>query len=92
LVTWDRQRVVARILNQLAPRDREMLRMIFLEERDKVDICRIMQVNPEYLRVLVYRAKARFRDALEESHSSVEKKPGLGETKRTRTSLDYEAL
>jgi RNA polymerase sigma-70 factor (ECF subfamily) len=33
----------------------------FFEERDKGEVCRVLQVDREYLRVLVHRAKQRFR-------------------------------
>ncbi len=51
-------------LDEMPERDRDLLRQIFFEERDKDIICREMHVNPEYLRVLVHRAKGRFRIAL----------------------------
>jgi len=35
-----------------------------LEEMDKSEICRRFQVNEEYLRVLLYRARMRFRAEL----------------------------
>ena len=48
----------------LASVDRQILRLIFLEERDKDEVCRIFQVNRNYLRVLLHRAKNRFRESL----------------------------
>ena len=53
---------VQRVLKELDPRDEFLLRAIFIEERDKDDICRELRVNREYLRVLVHRAKLKFRD------------------------------
>jgi RNA polymerase sigma-70 factor (ECF subfamily) len=35
---------------------------LFFEERDKDDICRTLNVDRNYLRVLLHRAKAKFRD------------------------------
>jgi hypothetical protein len=40
---------------------------VFLEEQDKTDICKRFQVDRDYLRVLVHRAKTRFRDAFDKS-------------------------
>ena len=42
-------------------RDRDLLRAIFLEEKEKDEICREFGVDREYLRVLLHRAKERFR-------------------------------
>jgi RNA polymerase sigma-70 factor (ECF subfamily) len=58
---------VRSILETLPAKDRELLRQIFLEERDKDEVCRTFQVDREYLRVLLHRAKARFRAALEQA-------------------------
>ena len=45
------------------PKDRDVLRALFFEECDKDEICRRFKVDRDYLRVLVHRAKARFRTA-----------------------------
>jgi RNA polymerase sigma-70 factor (ECF subfamily) len=58
---------VRSILESLPEKDRSILRQVFLEERDKDDICRTFQVDRDYLRVLLHRAKARFRTALEQA-------------------------
>lgn len=52
---------VSEILMSLPPRDRTLLRAIFLEERDREDVCRDLGVEGEYLRVLLFRAKQSFR-------------------------------
>lgn len=62
---------VRRILDTLPPKDRELLRQLFLEERDRDEVCRTFQVDREYLRVLLHRAKTRFRAALECSNENV---------------------
>ncbi|HWX55977.1 MAG TPA: sigma-70 family RNA polymerase sigma factor [Verrucomicrobiae bacterium] len=54
-------RVVAEVLAGMAPRDRDCLRALFLEDRDKDEICRELGVARGYLRVLVHRAKNSFR-------------------------------
>ena len=61
LMTTERQDAVRRVLDSLPPRDRELLRAIYLDERDKARICDELGVNREYLRVLVHRAKNLFR-------------------------------
>jgi RNA polymerase sigma-70 factor (ECF subfamily) len=52
---------VWRVLDRLAPKDQDLLRALFLEERDKDEICRDFQVDRNYLRVLLHRAKEKFR-------------------------------
>jgi len=52
---------VREILEQLPERDRRLLREVFLEERDKDDVCRDFGVDREYLRVLLHRAKHAFK-------------------------------
>jgi RNA polymerase sigma-70 factor, ECF subfamily len=57
----DRTRV-QRALTGLPDKEREILTWLFFDERDKDDICRELNVDRNYLRVLVHRAKARFRE------------------------------
>ena len=54
---------VREILDEMSERDRRILREVFLEERDKDDVCRDFGVDRDYLRVLLHRAKERFRAA-----------------------------
>jgi RNA polymerase sigma-70 factor (ECF subfamily) len=54
---------VREILSGLSTRDRSLLQAIFLEERDREEVCREMGVDGEYLRVLLFRAKQSFRSA-----------------------------
>jgi RNA polymerase sigma-70 factor, ECF subfamily len=61
LVAHQTEKQVREILEQLSERDRRLLREIFLEERDKDEVCRDFGVDREYLRVLVYRAKQSFK-------------------------------
>lgn len=52
---------VREILEKLPERDRRLLREVFLEERDKDEVCREFGVDREYLRVLLHRAKQAFK-------------------------------
>jgi RNA polymerase sigma-70 factor (ECF subfamily) len=52
---------VREILEKLPERDRRLLREIFIEERDKDDVCRDFGVDRDYLRVLLHRAKLSFK-------------------------------
>jgi RNA polymerase sigma-70 factor (ECF subfamily) len=53
---------VRRALAALPEKERELLRWLFFDERDKDGICRELNVDRNYLRVLVHRAKMRFRE------------------------------
>lgn len=52
---------VREILDEMSERDRRILREVFLEERDKDDVCRDFGVDRDYLRVLLHRAKQSFK-------------------------------
>ena len=52
---------VHEILMDLPSRDRELLKAVFIEERDRDEVCRDFAVDREYLRVLLYRAKQEFK-------------------------------
>lgn len=54
--------VVSRVLKQMKPRDRELLREVLMEESDKDTVCGRMGVSRDHLRVLLHRAKHSFRD------------------------------
>ena len=64
LINDQRRRLVETVLAELPKRDRELLRLVFLEEADKVEACGRLGVGEDYLRVLLHRAKSRFRDKL----------------------------
>lgn len=61
LVSEERNGQVRAILAELPKKDRELLKTLLLEERDKTEVARDLNVNREYLRVLLHRAKSRFR-------------------------------
>lgn len=70
LVTRERKELVRSILADLSEKDRQVLRAVFLEEKDKSQICEDFQVDRDYLRVLVHRAKTHFRAAFDKSGMS----------------------
>ncbi len=63
LRTKEREKKVKEVLEELSERDRRLLREVFLEERDKDDVCRDFGIDREYLRVLLHRAKQAFKSA-----------------------------
>jgi RNA polymerase sigma-70 factor, ECF subfamily len=52
---------VREILEDLSEKDRRLLRGVFLEERDKDEVCSEFGVDRDYLRVLLHRAKQSFK-------------------------------
>jgi RNA polymerase sigma-70 factor (ECF subfamily) len=52
---------VREILLELAPRDRSLLKAVFLDERDRDEVCLEFGVDRDYLRVLLHRAKQEFK-------------------------------
>jgi RNA polymerase sigma-70 factor (ECF subfamily) len=71
LVNEQNRRQVEKVLAELPEKDRQLLRMYFLEERDKRDICKHFGVADDYLRVLLHRAKGRFRAIYVKRQSAV---------------------
>lgn len=79
LVTKQSAEQVRRILEAMPKRDRELLRAIFLEDKEKDTVCREMGVDREYLRVLVHRAKDKFKALYEKGQMGVARRAtGLG--------------
>jgi RNA polymerase sigma-70 factor, ECF subfamily len=64
LVTAEAAAQVRRVLAAMELKDAALLRAAFLDDRDKDEICREYGVDRGYLRVLLHRAKERFRSAL----------------------------
>jgi RNA polymerase sigma-70 factor, ECF subfamily len=63
---------VRQILEELPDRDRRLIRAVFLEERDKDEVCREFNVDRDYLRVLLHRAKQSFKSLY---LKNIEKRP-----------------
>jgi RNA polymerase sigma-70 factor (ECF subfamily) len=55
------QLLVRKILSELPERDRRLLQLVLLEERDKDAVCAELGLSREYLRVLIHRAKQSFK-------------------------------
>jgi len=70
LISREIKEKVREILAEMKERDRNLLRALFLEERGKDEICRQFGVDREYLRVLLHRAKGRFRSIFDQRPES----------------------
>ena len=53
---------VRRVLDRLSERDAAILRAVFLDDGNKDEVCRRFGVERKYLRVLLHRARERFKD------------------------------
>lgn len=69
--------IMRRVLAELGTvvgeeRDREVLLRLFIHEQDKEEICRALKIDdPDHLRKVVYRAKARLKKLLLESETGL---------------------
>jgi RNA polymerase sigma-70 factor (ECF subfamily) len=66
-VSEERKRMVRTVLAELPEKDRGILRAVFLEDGNKDEICQRYEVSRDYLRVLVHRAKLKFRAVMDAS-------------------------
>jgi RNA polymerase sigma-70 factor (ECF subfamily) len=71
---------IREILEDMPERDRRLLREVFLEERDKDDVCRDFGVDRDYLRVLLHRAKQSFKSLY--LKNMAERPPGVVEASK----------
>jgi RNA polymerase sigma-70 factor (ECF subfamily) len=61
LVNQQQCREVEAVLAELTEKDRGLLRALFLEDKSSAEVCHQFDVDGGYLRVLVHRAKQRFK-------------------------------
>ena len=68
IITDDTRKIVRQVLEKLPARDQAILKGVFLEEREKDDLCREIGVTRDYIRVLLHRAKQSFREVYTEGN------------------------
>lgn len=61
MVTKQTKERVRQVIEALPRKDRDLLRAFFLEEKDKDEVCHLFGVDRDYFRVLLHRAKDKFR-------------------------------
>jgi len=59
---FEMREAIAHGMEQLSPRDRGILRAYYLEEKPKEEILRVIGMTDENFRVVLCRAKERFRN------------------------------
>ena len=64
-ISEETRHTVRKVLTQLPERDQAILRAVFLEELSKDEVCQKFGVGRDYLRVLLHRAKEKFRSAMD---------------------------
>lgn len=82
------RRAVEAALERLSRLERQALRSVFLEERDREEVCAELGLSPDYLRVVLCRAKSRLRRALaneEAGRGRTDFEPGRGAGDETFT-------
>ena len=62
LETERTKKIIREILEEMPEKDRRILRALYLEEREKDEVCREFAVDRDYLRVLVHRALGKARE------------------------------
>jgi len=70
IASLEERAIVRSVLAELPSKNRQLLTAVFLDERSNEDICRQFRVDQNYLRVLLFRARAQFRQALEKRRRS----------------------
>lgn len=79
LVTKQSGEFVRQILGDMPKRDRALLRALFFEEKEKDAVCQEMGVDRDYLRVLLLRAKDKFRVLYEKGQIGIARRAsGVG--------------
>jgi len=74
MVSSEERERVRRVVNELPPRDRDILKALFFDERSNDDGGAEFRVDRGYLRVLLHRAKEKFRGAW--GHKVIPIRPG----------------
>jgi RNA polymerase sigma-70 factor (ECF subfamily) len=74
LVSREEAAQVRTVLSKMSPKNRQLLSAVFLEERPSEEICRQFKVDQNYLRVLLFRARAQFRQTMDKGKTAVARK------------------
>jgi len=69
-MTEERRKMVEQVLSEMPEKDRILIRRVCLDEEDKDKVCEEFQVDRDYLRVLLYRARIRFRAVIAKGEGS----------------------
>ena len=73
MVSEENVQQVRALISELPTKDRSILRAVFLEEKNKDEVCREFGVGRDYLRVLLHRAKNRLGKLVRAGAASAER-------------------
>lgn len=71
MVTRQTKERVRQVLKDLPQKDRDLIHAFFLEEKEKDEVCVQFGVDRDYLRVLLHRAKDKFRVLYEKDREAL---------------------
>ncbi len=69
-ITRERKDHVAAVLKDMPEKDRQLLIAVFLNEEDKDEVCRRFNIDRGYLRVLLHRARLKFKALFLEAYAA----------------------
>ena len=79
LITKQMKERVHEVIEGLPKKDRDLLRAYFLEEKEKDEVCSQFGVDRDYFRVLLHRAKDKFRVLYEKDREGLSGRLSNGE-------------
>lgn len=85
LISKQAKQRVRQVLAALPKKDRDLLWAFFIEEKDKDEVCVQFGVDRDYFRVLLHRAKDKFRDLYGEDREGLSGKLPAKEQARVKT-------
>ncbi len=77
LISEEQRREVQRVLDELPERDQRLLRAVFLDEASRDAVCAEFEVDRDYLRVLLHRAKESFRARFRQGEGATHPRPAV---------------
>jgi RNA polymerase sigma-70 factor (ECF subfamily) len=67
LIDRERRAQVRTLLSQMSAKNQKLLKAVFLDERPPDEVCEEMGIDRNYLRVLLFRARAQLKQAVKKS-------------------------
>ena len=83
LLEEEQRRCVQGVLDELPERDRRVLAAVYLDEASREAVCAQLQVDRDYLRVLLHRAKQAFRLRYDQGRNPVHAAPSASPRERS---------
>jgi RNA polymerase sigma-70 factor (ECF subfamily) len=71
LISEQRVGIVRRVLEELPEKERDLLRKTFIDEEDRSQLIEQYGVSDEYFRVLLFRARLKFRELLRKANADL---------------------